>query len=73
MTTPPVHPSTRSLMRSTIIALVVAIVLVVIAVLPAERGIDPTGIGRVLKLTQLGEFKKMVAAEAEMDARDASR
>ena len=25
--------------------------------LPAERGIDPTGIGRVIGLTELGEFK----------------
>jgi hypothetical protein len=30
---------------------------VTIAVLPAEYGIDPTGIGRVLGLTQMGEMK----------------
>ena len=59
-------------MRSTIIALVVAIILLVTVVLPAEYAIDPTGIGRALKLTQMGQFKIMTAQEAAMDARDDS-
>jgi hypothetical protein len=50
-------PSTRQLIRSTLIALEVAIVILVVAVLPAEYAVDPTGIGRVLGLTQMGEIK----------------
>ena len=36
-------------------------------VLPAEYGIDPTGVGRVLGLTQMGEIKEELADEAERD------
>lgn len=57
-------PSSRTLLRSTAIALVVALVLLVTAVLPAEYGVDPTGIGRVLGLTQMGEIKMELAREA---------
>jgi hypothetical protein len=47
-------PSTTRLLRSTVIALLVAAALLVTTVLPAEYGIDPTGIGRALGLTQMG-------------------
>jgi hypothetical protein len=57
-------PSSRSLLRSTAIALAAAAVLLVTAVLPAEYGVDPTGIGRVLGLTQMGEIKMQLAREA---------
>src|SRR5688572_17099524 len=57
-------PSSRSLLRSTLIALATAAVLLVTAVLPAEYGVDPTGIGRVLGLTQMGEIKMQLAREA---------
>ena len=60
-------PSTRQLVRSTIIAIVAAIVILVTIVLPAEYAIDPTGIGRVLQLSQMGEIKQQLAAEAEAD------
>ncbi|WP_284180220.1 transmembrane anchor protein [Rhabdaerophilum sp. SD176] len=60
-------PSTAQLIKSTIIAFVVAIVLLFTVVLPAEHAIDPTGIGRMLKLTEMGEIKKQLAAEAEAD------
>ena len=39
-------PSIGKLIRSTIIAAVVAAVIQVTVVLPAEYGIDPTGIGK---------------------------
>ena len=42
--------------------------LLITVVLPAEYGIDPTGIGRVLRLTEMGEIKQQLAAEAEADA-----
>lgn len=57
-------PSSKQLLRSTIIALVIAAVLLVTVVLPSEYGIDPTGIGRALGLTQMGEIKTQLAAEA---------
>ena len=43
-------PSVRQLLRSITVALGVSAVILVAAVLPAEYGIDPTGIGRVLGL-----------------------
>jgi len=57
-------PSSRQLARSTLIAAGVASFLLVTAVLPAEYGIDPTGIGRVLGLTRMGEIKLALAREA---------
>jgi len=38
---------------SVLVAVAVAIVVLVIGVLPAEYGIDPTGVGRMLGLTEL--------------------
>jgi len=61
-------PSTRQLVRSTIVAAVSAVVLLYIVVLPSEYGIDPTGIGRALGLTEMGEIKLRLAKEAEEDA-----
>mgnify|MGYP001794637492 CR=1 FL=1 len=58
-------PSSKQLIRSTIIALITALVLLVTVVLPAEYAIDPTGIGRVLGLTEMGEIKNQLAEEAE--------
>ncbi|MCZ8186324.1 MAG: transmembrane anchor protein [Beijerinckiaceae bacterium] len=60
-------PSTAQLIKSTIIAFTIAIVLLFTVVLPAEHAIDPTGIGQMLKLTEMGEIKKQLAAEAEAD------
>lgn len=57
-------PSSKQLLRSTIIALIVAAVLLVTAVLPAEYGIDPTGIGRLLGLQEMGTIKMQLAEEA---------
>lgn len=60
-------PSTAQLVKSTIIAFVSAIFILVTIVLPAEYAIDPTGVGRLLKLTEMGEIKQQLAAEAEAD------
>ncbi len=60
-------PSSAQLIKSTILALIVAAVLLVTVVLPAEHAIDPTGIGKMLKLTEMGEIKKQLATEAEAD------
>lgn len=38
--------------------------LLVTVVMPAEYGVDPTGIGRVLGLEEMGKIKQSLAAEA---------
>lgn len=58
-------PSTGKLLRSTITAALVAAGLLVTTILPAEYGIDPIGVGRVLGLTGMGEIKVALAAEAQ--------
>lgn len=60
-------PTTKQLVRSTLIALTAAIVLLITVVLPAEYAIDPTGIGRALGLTEMGEIKTQLAQEAAAD------
>ncbi len=72
MKKPPQHvdvelPAADNLLRSTLIALAVAVAILVLAVLPAEYGVDPTGIGRKLGLTQMGEIKVALAKEAAAD------
>ncbi len=46
-------PSGKRIALSVGVALVVAVVVLFVAVLPAEFGIDPTGIGRAMGLTEL--------------------
>ena len=60
------QPSSRTLLRSTFLAATVAAVLLATVVLPAEYGVDPTGVGRVLGLTKMGEIKASLAREAEL-------
>ncbi len=60
-------PSTGRLVKSTLIAFVTAGFLLVLVVMPAEYGIDPTGIGEALGLKRMGEIKVMLNAEAAQD------
>lgn len=60
-------PSARQLLRSTVLALAAAAVILVTIVLPAEYGIDPTRMGRVLGLTEMGQIKNQLSEEAERD------
>jgi hypothetical protein len=62
----PELPSARRLLRSTAIAAVVAAAILVTVVLPAEYGIDPTGVGRILGLKEMGDIKMALAME-ELD------
>lgn len=62
-------PSTAKLIKSTLLALIGAGVLLVTVVMPAEYGIDPTGIGKALGLKQMGDIKHALAHEAEADAK----
>ncbi len=47
------HPSTSQLVKASVIALLLAMLVLFAAVLPAEYGKDPTGMGGLLGLTQL--------------------
>ena len=60
-------PSSAQLLKSTVIAGVSAVAILVTVVLPAEYGIDPTRVGGMLGLTEMGEIKTQLAEEAEMD------
>ena len=60
-------PSSRQLIKSTIIAAIAAAVILVTVILPAEYGIDPTRIGKMLGLASMGEIKTQLAEEAEID------
>src|SRR5688572_25012608 len=60
----PEPPSARKLLKSTLIAAAVAAVILVTVVMPAEYGVDPTGIGRLLGLTEMGETKVRLEREA---------
>lgn len=60
-------PTSARLWRSTIIAGACAIAILTTVVLPSEYGIDPTGIGRMIGLTEMGEIKMQLAREAEAD------
>ncbi len=60
-------PSPRALLRSTAIALASATLLLVTVVLPAEYGIDPTGVGQFLGLKEMGEIKVRLAKEVAAD------
>lgn len=62
-----VLPTTRTLLRSTIIAVAVAVALLASIVLPAEYGVDPVGVGNLLGLTEMGEIKMALARDASAD------
>ncbi|WP_348630155.1 hypothetical protein [Mesorhizobium sp. M7A.F.Ca.US.001.04.2.1] len=60
-------PTSAQLKRSTLIAALTAIALLVTIVIPSEYAIDPTGAGRILGLTRMGEIKTQLATEAAAD------
>lgn len=63
---PPVPPS--SLARAGAISLLVAAVILVVAILPAEYGIDPTGLGETLGFTAMEVAAQTVSGEEEVAA-----
>lgn len=64
---PALLPTPKQLRRSTIAAVIGAAAIGVGVYLPAEHGIDPTGVGNVLGLTEMGEIKQQLAREAAED------
>ncbi len=57
-------PSMAKLIKSTILAVFLAAVILITVVLPAEYGIDPTGVGNMIGLLKMGEIKVSLAEEA---------
>lgn len=57
-------PTVRQLNRATLLAAAGAAVILVTTVLPAEYGVDPTGIGGALGLTAMGQTKQGAAEGA---------
>lgn len=62
-----VEATSGGLIRSTLIASGAAVAVLTVVYLPAEYGIDPTGFGAVLGLTEMGQIKQQLYAEAEAD------
>ena len=60
-------PSSKQLFVSTVLAFLVAALILVTVILPSEYGIDPTGVGKVLGLRQMGEIKMQLAEEARLE------
>lgn len=60
-------PTSAQLLKSTVIAAASAAAILVLVVLPAEYGIDPTGVGQAVGLAEMGEIKTQLADEAEAD------
>lgn len=61
-------PTNGQLLKATAFAAVTAGALLVTVILPAEYAIDPTGAGRMLGFTEMGEIKAQLAEEAAADA-----
>lgn len=64
MTTPQPRPyDVRRLSIATLVALVIAGLVLVVAILPAEYGLDPTGLGRAMGFSKLNEEGPTPAVE----------
>jgi len=62
-----VEATSTGLLRATLGSAAAGAAILGLFWLPAEYGIDPTGLGRVMGLTQMGEIKQQLDAEAEAD------
>ncbi|MFT6875649.1 MAG: hypothetical protein ACI9XK_001719 [Granulosicoccus sp.] len=63
-----VNATSGGLLKATLGAAIVASGILTFAWLPAEYGIDPTGVGHLLGLTEMGHIKESLHAEADADA-----
>lgn len=63
-----VNASSGGLVKATVGAGVVAGAILTFIWLPSEYGIDPTGVGHVLGLTEMGLIKEQLHLEADADA-----
>lgn len=62
------NTTSGGLFKATAGAVVVAVGILTFVWLPAEHGIDPTGVGHLLGLTGMGHIKESLHAEADTDA-----
>jgi len=60
----PTRPGAASVARSAAIAFVLALIATVTFVLPAEFGVDPTGLGTSMGLMQLGAIENSTAGDS---------
>lgn len=58
-------PSTKSLVKATGVAALIGLLVLIIAILPAEYGIDPTGLGQKMGLTMLSQAEAAEPASPE--------
>ncbi|GAC30118.1 hypothetical protein [Brumicola pallidula] len=63
--TPPIV-STKTLLKSTIVATIIALIVLVVFILPAEYNIDPTHIGHRLGLTALAHHDDEAESKADI-------
>ena len=59
-----IDATSGGLVRATLGSAAAALVVLALFWLPAEYGVDPTGLGRVMGLTQMGEIKQQLYTEA---------
>lgn len=62
-----VSASSGGLVKATVGAAVVAGAILTFIWLPAEHGIDPTGVGHVLGLTEMGHIKEKLHSDADVN------
>jgi len=63
-------PTSSQLLKSTIIAILVTFILLLIVIFPAEYGTDPTGVGNLLGLKEMGDIKMSLLDEAQNEPED---
>ena len=61
-------PTSTQLLKATVVAIAVAFILIVVVVLPAEYGSDPTGMGKILGLKEMGEIKMILLDESHKES-----
>ena len=61
-------PTSAQLLKATVVAIAVAFILIVVVVLPAEYGSDPTGMGKILGLKEMGEIKMSLLDESHKES-----
>jgi hypothetical protein len=66
-------PSTAKLIKSTVIAIITAFFLLITVIMPAEYGIDPTGMGETIGLKRMGEIRLSLEAEEAADTAKAEQ
>lgn len=59
-----VQATSGGLIRATLGSAAAALAILILFWLPSEYGVDPTGLGRAMGLTQMGEIKQHLYAEA---------